>query len=229
MNFCHTGCLSDKECGNEICSTPTDNDPTRHTNNCPHDKCCQPVVCKSSLPDTSGGELYSEGKYGQLTCDQGKVINPWKHIDPESSEPLYQVWPLHCVKKHDANNSTSGEWEVRNGLSADHIQCTEGRLTSSYCIYFYKQDYLPCFLQTDPFSLKTMHFCQMVCQGPNGLSKYQKVFKGTIKSRVHQLALPKTLILWTSLALLILPDLRFATFPASMLLVYYLFKFYRNE
>ena len=131
MNFCHTGCLSDKECGKEICSTPTDNDPTRHTNNCPHDKCCQPVVCKSSLPETSGGELSKifEQPVG-LVCDQGKVINPFKHLDPELSQPLKQVILL-CVKKHDANNSTSGEWELINGLSVDHIQCTEGRLAST--------------------------------------------------------------------------------------------------
>ena len=136
MNFCHTGCLSDKECGNEICSTPTDNDPTRHTNNCPHDKCCQPVVCKSSLPETSGGELFKiSEQLGGLVCDQGKVINPWKHVIPESSEPINSV-VLQCVKKHDANNSSSGEWEAyRTGISADHIQCTEGRLASSCCFY----------------------------------------------------------------------------------------------
>ena len=99
------------------------------TNNCPHDKCCQPVVCKSSFPETSGGELDEIlGPYGFFDCDKGKVINPWKHIDPESSQPVKEA-VLHCVKKHDANNSTSGEWEGDiNGLSADHIQCTEGRI-----------------------------------------------------------------------------------------------------
>ena len=84
-------------------------------------------------------------------CDKGKVINPWKHVVPESSQPVNLVL-LQCVKKHDANNSSSGEWEAYHtglsglsatGLSADHIQCTEGRLASSGCFYFYKQDYGP--------------------------------------------------------------------------------------
>ena len=181
MIFCHTGCLSDKECGKEICST--DNDPTRQTNNCPHDKCCQPVVCKSSFPETSGGELLTFGQNGILVCDQGKVLNPWKHIDPESSQPLFEAL-LQCVKKHDANNSTSGEWEVRGtGLSADHIQCTEGRLASTL-LYLHLQTRLlthiyPAFCRPTHFHWKQCIFARWFARAkwPFKVSKSNQRYK----------------------------------------------------